>query len=114
MRNLKDISIAITFADAHQADHFNRSWHGIAGFDYAMRDIISAIPKDVDVCWGFSKERKTTRDCAGWFHAKNCVMRKIWRIYGPLQGINVGLKSLLRSTWGDGPIDGDGEDSDEE
>ncbi|KAF2658022.1 hypothetical protein K491DRAFT_713980 [Lophiostoma macrostomum CBS 122681] len=115
MHDLRDITIAVTFSHHEGAKSFNQHWHDTAGFNYAMRDLISAIPKHVkDVNWGLNKEQKSARYSTHHYFPENCVLRKIWRIYRHLQGMDVGLKPMMGYRWGDGTIDGDGDDSDEE
>jgi len=85
-----------------------------------MRDLIAAIPKDVErVTWGLTNTQKQTGDYAGHEYVKSCVLRKIYKTYEGLRGVDVEVEDRRLSTLQPSvlalmPVDGDGNDSDED
>jgi hypothetical protein len=62
-----------------------------------------------------TKEEKILGDFAGWYPVKGCVLREILKTYKGLQGTYLEATNHLDlSLMYDRPIDGDGDDSDEE
>ena len=79
-----------------------------------MCALIAHIPKDIEVSWGLTREQKEVGDYGGFVYAKGCVLRKIYSTYEHIRGIDAGRENLNWKKVGHLPIDGDGQDSDEE
>jgi hypothetical protein len=126
MHGLVSLQIVVTFRNEWGPDLekesimdaalFNRCWSITTIYNEAMRSLISSIPKNVEkVTWGLTKAQKEVGDYGGIGVAKGCVLRKIWKTYEGLRG----TRTICTVNWkrrrvGHLPIDGDGEDSDEE
>jgi hypothetical protein len=121
MTDLKFLRIVITFCDPRhaplQADLFNRAWRRTNYYNNVMRNLIAAVPKDVVVTCGLSKEQRERGDYGGLEPVKGCVLKKIFRVYECLRGVDGDMENeavLTLTEAGDLPVDGDGEDSEDD
>ena len=126
MHGLVSLQIIVTFRNEwgpgfedesiKDASLFNRCWSITTIYNEAMRSLISSITKSVEkVTWGLMKAQKEVGDYGGIGVAKGCVLKKIWKTYEGLRGMrSIDTVNWRRRRVGHLPIDGDGEDSDEE
>lgn len=124
MVGLKYLQIIVTFGDEKAAVGlvylFNRAWHQMPYFTNIMRDLVSAIPKGIEVQCGLTKEQKDMCNFGGFEPVKGCVLRKIFDTYERFKGVDVGIPDINMDDLLDRDaihhlaIDGDAVDSDEE
>jgi hypothetical protein len=126
MYDLKFLQILVTFGGrglfnevgkaqaAQDAALFDRCWRITTTYDSTMRALIASIPKGIEVSWGLTREQKEVGDYGGFAYAKGCVLRKIYNTYEHMRGIDVGSGNPDWNKVEHLPIDGDGQDSDEE
>jgi len=121
MTSLKTLQLVLTFSDEVEApakkEHFERLWHTMRLYRQLMQELIAAIPKGVEVKMGMTKEDKMRDDYGGFCPVRGSVLRKIYKTYGGIQGADVEMMSTGKvdlTCLAVYPIDGDGNDSDEE
>lgn len=86
---LKHLQIIITFASPAGKKAFENTWCTKVRYLNAMREIISAIPKEVEhVTWGLTEEQKETQDYEGSSYAGAALLRMIYRMYEGLKGVD--------------------------
>lgn len=120
MKALKTVSFIVTVSaeifDDTKCRHFERLWHTMPNYRHLLQDFIAAIPRSVDVRTGLTKDEKVRKDYGGFGPVRNSVLRKAYKTYCGIQGANVDIVNdkpgldILHHL----PIDGDGNDSDEE
>lgn len=82
-----------------------------------MQELIAAIPKSVEIKMGLTKEEKMLSDHGGYCPVRASVLRKICKTYSGIQGADVDMidaRDVDVYHIEKHPIDGDGDDSDEE
>jgi hypothetical protein len=126
MHDLKLLQVLVTFrghtsfhkeSEVQAAQHavlFNRCWRITTAYNNTMCALIAKIPKDIELSLGLTKAQKEVGDYGGFAYAKGCVLRKIYSTYEHIRGTDVGSENLDWRKVGHLPIDGDGQDSDEE
>jgi hypothetical protein len=117
MTELKTFRIVATFNEDIKIvrDVFYRFWYDMRCYRIIFQELIEAVPLTVEIKTGLTKEEKILGDFAGWYPVKGCVLREILKTYKGLQGTYLEATNHLDlSLMYDRPIDGDGDDSDEE
>jgi hypothetical protein len=123
MKDLQMLQLLITFEfeprAAQDKANFERFWHSTPFYRSLMQEVIAAVPKNVKVVMGLTKEEKVRSEYGGYCPVESCVLRKVYKTYGCLQGADVDVEvfnmdKAHTDRIEDYPIDGDDEDSDME